>query len=89
MFLFFTNYQSQLKDFIDSITKLVRHLKNVFRKVVIVIIVKHFNAKFKDTYPCESFKKCAHGKAFKILEKTEGVTQMCSIKKWFLKISIN
>ena len=67
----------------------MRHLNNVFRKVVIVIIVKHFNAKFKDICPCEAFKTCAHGKAFKILEKTEGVTQMCSIKKWFLKISIN
>ena len=61
----------------------MRHLKNVFRKFVIVIIVNHFNAKCKDTYPCESFKKCAHGKELKILEKTEGVTQMCSIKKVF------
>ena len=62
----------------------MRHLNNVFRKVVIVIIAKHFNAKFKDICPCKAFKTFAHGKAFKILEtgfsfkKTEGV---CSVKK--------
>ena len=73
----------------------MRHLNNVFRKVVIVIIAKHFNAKFKDICPCKAFKTFAHGKAFKILEtgfsfkKTEGVTQMCSVKKVFWKISIN
>ena len=46
----------------------MRHLKNVLKKVVIVIIVKHFNAKFRDICPCEAFKKCAHEKPFKFLE---------------------